>query len=208
MATIWQWALHHTAILNVIMNTVMVLIWVAYLQIFLVNFLRQRRTVLHIGRGAAKDENARCIVTNMGSEPAYIVGIVADLLFDDRRERALVTDKEEIAPDAVNRPLERTNQGPLSAGEAIDVGSFWELAERARLRLGLDLPMEDLKAMEITAVAASNQGQKLAGGYKCFNVCHQDGARSFQPDHIITKQINSFTRRKKIEAFLNHEGGV
>lgn len=202
------WAQQHVDLIGAAMNAAMVLIWLVYLHLFLVGFIRQRRTVLHIDRGAAKDENARCIVTNMGSEPAYLVAVVAELVRDDRCDRVLVTDRDEISPENVGRPLEKTNQGPLASGEAVDIGSFWALVERARLRLGLDFTAADLDAMIVTAVAASNQAQRLEAGWKRFNIVKDGEVPRFEPDRVLTRQIRTPWGRKSLEGFLNREGEV
>ncbi len=203
-----DWAQQHVDLLNLALNTLMVVIWLVYLQLFLVGFLRQRRAVLHIDRGAAKDENARCIVTNMGSEPTYLVAVVVDIIRGDRRDRVAVTDRDEVSPENINRPLEKTNQGPLTSGQAVDVGSFWALVERARLRLGGDLSVDDLDAIVVTAVAASNQGQQLEAGTKRFTVSREFGPPRFDPDRVLTRQIRSPFRRRDLEEFLNQEGEV
>ncbi len=201
--SVWEWITQNSQTLNTVLNAGMVAIWVFYLQVFLVSYRRQKRTVLHLDRGAADDETARCIVTNMGQEPTYIAAIVVDLIFEDRRERALVTDRHEMPDEKLNQPLEKTNKGPLASGEARDVGSFWDLAERAHRRLDIDVRMEDLRAMEVMAVAASNQAQKLIGGYKRFSVFRSDQIRAFAPEQVITRQIWTPWRRRRLMRLID-----
>lgn len=202
----WEWFNQHTALISAATNIAMVVIWVSYLQVFLVSYLRQRRASLHIDRGAATDEKARCIVTNMGEETIYIAAVVVDLIFSDRRERAVATDKDELPEEEAHQPLEKTNKGPLKNGEARDIGSFWEIAQRANIRFGIEVPLVDLVAMEVTVVAASNQAHVLVGAYKRFNIAQQEGQRAFAPDGVLTTQIRSPWRRRKLLELVDERG--
>jgi hypothetical protein len=47
-------------------------VWLLYLHLFLTSYRRQQETVILIHRGASEDDRARCIVSNMGSEPIYV----------------------------------------------------------------------------------------------------------------------------------------
>ncbi|MFO7855460.1 MAG: hypothetical protein R6V44_09630 [Paracoccaceae bacterium] len=199
----WEWMQQNTSMVSAIANLAMVLIWVFYFQVFLVSYLRQRRASIHIDRGAATDETARCIVTNMGEETVYLAAVVADLIFEGSRERALVTDKDELPTEQVHKPLEKTNKGPLKNGEARDIGSFWDLAQRANVRLGVEIPLSDLIAMEVTVVAASNQAQSLVGGCKRFSVVDTDDRRAFAPDGVLTRQIRSPWSRRRLRAMVD-----
>lgn len=198
-----DWLQKNTELVGAMSSLAMVLIWVFYLQIFLISYLRQKRARVHIDCGAATDETARCIVTNMGQETIYLSAVVVVLISDGRCERSLATDKVELPREEVHQPLEKTNKGPLKNGEARDIGSFWDLAQRANFRLGVEIPMHELHAIEVTVVAASNQAQKLVGGYKRFKILKVDGKRTFAPDGFLTKQIGSPWRRRRLRDLVN-----
>lgn len=200
-----DWVQQNTELVGAVSNVAMVLIWVLYLQIFLVSYIRQRRASVHIDRGAATDETARCIVTNMGQETIYLSAIMVELILDGRIERALVTDKEELPLEETHQPLEKTNKGPLKNGEARDIGSFWDLAQRANFRLGIEIPMNELRAMEVTVVAASNQAHMLIGGCKRFSVVQSDGRRAFAPDGMLTRQIRSPWQRRRLRGLVDEK---
>ncbi|NVK60098.1 MAG: hypothetical protein HWE37_08515, partial [Rhodobacteraceae bacterium] len=61
----WDWIGSNAPALNVGLNAAMLLIWLAYLQLFFVSFRRSNRTVIHIGMASESGEDARCLVTNM-----------------------------------------------------------------------------------------------------------------------------------------------
>lgn len=205
----WQWIAENDAALNTSLNVLMVVIWLVYLQTFLIAFLKQRRPSIHIDRGAAKDESARCIITNMGQQPIYLLAVIVDFGQDDRTSRAVVTDRDEIRPEDARTPLERTNQGPLSQGEAIDVGSLEDLMQRARRRLGTAIDRHEIGSMWVTALAVTNEGSYLIAGTKSFTVEHQeDRSTVFSPDQVLTKQIRSPLRRKRLLAMLEERAEV
>lgn len=60
-----NWVAQHSSALQVLLNGLMVLIWILYLQIFLTSFRRQRRSDVLITVGAGVGLAARCFVTNL-----------------------------------------------------------------------------------------------------------------------------------------------
>ncbi|NDV49309.1 hypothetical protein [Salipiger sp. PrR003] len=200
--TVWNWIQQNADGANVLLNGLMVLVWVIYLQLLLVSFARQRRSVLHLDLGVATDENARCILTNMGSEPIYIAAIVVELCYSSATHSFIVTDRKEMPVEEANRPLERTTKGPLGSGEALDIGSFNDLADRTR---GSDAEaniLDDLVSVAVTAIAASNQAQKLVGAYKRFNISRSEQIRRFRADSVTTRQLRGPLNRRRFEALL------
>ncbi|ALG91740.1 hypothetical protein TQ29_02295 [Actibacterium sp. EMB200-NS6] len=185
-------------LLNLVLNALMLLVWVVYLHLILMGFLRQRQCILHLDLGAATDENARCIVTNMGSEPVYLAAVVIDLSFENRQERYVITDRSEMPLDQADRPLERTIKGPLAGGEALDLGSFRDLVGRSVATKAIDETMEALTAVTVTAVAVSNHAQSLTGGYKRFDVYWDGHIRMFRPNSVITSQVRGIWRRRDL----------
>ena len=199
----------HSDVINAIANVAIVLIWVVYLQLFLVTLRRQRRSAIRIDRGVASDEHARCIVTNMGQEPVYLLAIVADFGDAAHCARAVVTDRDELADKEVSVELERTNQGPLSQGQALDVGSLADLLQRARARLDVKIEQAEIERMSVTAVAISNEAAHLVAAQKTFAADHrQDGRVLFTPETVLTRQVRSRWKRRDLLAFLENRDEV
>lgn len=198
-----DWIAAQSAAISAIANAAIVAIWVVYLQLFLITFRRQRRTSIHIDRGVASDEHARCIVTNMGQEPIYLLAVVVDFGEEGHRSRAVVTDRDELADQDVAAKLDRTNQGPLAQGEARDVGSLAELMQRARARLDAKIDQAEIDRMCVSAVAISHQGEHLVAARKDFVAEHrQDGRVLFTPATVLTRQIRSRWKRRELLEFL------
>lgn len=200
----WNWLSENSDIVQVLVGAVSALVWVVYLQLLLSNYRQQRQSVLLINRGGSKDENARCLITNMGSEPIYLLDVIAELELEDGKQSVRVTDRDELKEDDVTKPSERTNQGPLDSGAFVDVGSFREVFMRAESRLGLQGPQNRVTSVVLTAVAASNHAKHLVAGCREFKVLRgEDEVPRFVPTSVLTHQIKSWRRRRDLQAMLN-----
>ena len=160
----WQWMQDNAQVLSVLLNGTMLAVWVAYLQVVTVSFLRANRAVVHISSAAEDGEDARCIVSNMGSDAVYVLAVQVGLRCGGRQLNAMVTDKVERRPVDAEDYRDRTLQGPLAGGEAMDVGSFRTLCQRAEKRLGEGLSLDTCSEVEITVIVAAQQAHKLMGG--------------------------------------------
>jgi hypothetical protein len=203
-----EFVVANSQLVNTGANVAMVVIWLVYLQLFFVTYRRQRRTNIHIDRGVSKDENARCIVTNMGQEPVYLLAVVVDFGEGGDASRAVVTDRDELVDREVAAPLDRTNQGPLLQGEARDVGSLADLMHRAREQLEKEIDRTEVEKMRVSIVAISNQGHNLVAARKTFDAEHrQNGVTIFRPERTLTRQIRSRMRRRRLLELLENRPG-
>lgn len=201
----WNWVSENATILQVIVSAVSAVVWVVYLHLLLVGFRQQRQSVLLINRGGSKDEHARCLITNMGSEPIYLVDVIAELEGEGESRYVRVTDRDELGEDEVANPVDRTNQGPLDSGSFIDVGSFYQVFCRAEARLGAAGSQDRAQEITLTAVAASNHAKHLVAGCRSFRVVQDEGDDNprFVPKTVLTNQIRSWRRRRRLQRMLN-----
>ena len=186
-----SWLAENAEVINAVLNALMVLIWTAYLQIFLVNHLRQARSVIHIDIGAAKGVRSRCLVTNLSSNPIYVQGLVADLTYDGRTSRSVITDRDEISEEDVDNPLSRTNRGVLMPGQTQDIGSLTDLLHRAQIRLEENWAPDQVDQMKITVVAISGQVERIVGASKTFIAQGDSDFVRFSSNRVLTKQIRA-----------------
>ena len=117
----WDWITQNSGALSAVLNAAMLVVWIAYLQLFFVSFRRSNRTVIHIGMAGERNGDARCLVTNMGSDTAYVLAVKIDLDFGEETRSALVTDRIEDDDPLGGDFREKTNQGPLGGGEVLDI---------------------------------------------------------------------------------------
>lgn len=196
-----EWLATHSAGLNVAMNGAMLLVWMAYLHLFLTSFRRANRAVIHIARATDTDGEARCLVTNMGSDTVYILGIKVDVHHGEERSATLVTDRVDEKDPLGGEMHHRTNQGPLCGGEVLDIGAFHRICARAT---GAD-PEEGTapgESVEITVIVAAHQAKRLMGGYKRFDITEEEGVVTYRSEDVLTRQITSPFRRRDLRREL------
>src|SRR5690606_25677631 len=96
-----EWMSQRQEFLNLLVNLGMLVVWIAYLQLFLANFRRQRRPNILINFGAGSGLSARCLVSNMSSEAIYIESIIAKLEGDGTTQTCAVTDLEDLGAERI-----------------------------------------------------------------------------------------------------------
>ena len=200
-----QFLVAHIQVVNVFLNGLLVVIWIAYLQIFLVNHLRQSRSIIHIDIGAAQGAQIRCLVTNLGSNPLYVQGIVADFISEGHSARTVITDRDEIAENDVEDPLARTNRGTLMAGQTVDIGSLADMVHRARIRLEQEWSVDQIQHVTVTVVAVSGHVERLVGATKTFDAEYLNGHINFISQTMLTRQIRPRHARAAFSPLLRDQ---
>ncbi|WP_420325435.1 hypothetical protein [Mameliella sp.] len=194
----WNWLASNSAMVNVVLNSAMLVVWITYLQLIYVSFRRSTRAVIHIDMAAGADQQARCIVTNMGADTVYILGIKVDLSCEGGYREALVTDHLEQENALGGDFRERTAKGPLAGGEAVDLGTFANILKRAAQQKGESITAETCHSIEITVVVAAQQAHRLMGGYKRFDVLREGDSLRFRSPDVLTRQVTGWLRRKRL----------
>ena len=198
----------NSASLNVFINVAMLLVWFVYLHLLLTAYLRQRKPKILINRGAGIGMNAHCLISNMSQEPIYVQSILAVLKTEDRSWMMAVTDVESLdqeTGDATGKA--GTNQGPLSQGHYMDIGTLGNLVERTRRATDLpdtdDPPAKVFKQFEIVVVAAHGPDNLAIGAKRSFRFHPEAGSDDIVPETVETKQISSPWERRKIHRLLH-----
>ncbi|PZX15732.1 hypothetical protein LX81_02364 [Palleronia aestuarii] len=197
-----EWVVENEAWIGIVLQAVMAVIWIAYLQVFVLGYIRQRRPLVLINRGAGVGTGAQCLVCNMGGEPIYLTSVIADLRIGDETFRAFVTDREEVDKTTLSRPSEGTNQGPIGSGEFVDIGSFDQILERALRHVGRDDEIDRVDRMDLTVLCGSGHSMLLVAGRRRFIVGWADGDRRFVPNMALTEQITRRRDRRRLREVL------
>ncbi|WOI57097.1 hypothetical protein [Palleronia sp. LCG004] len=187
----YSWVVSNSEVINLVLQAIMVLIWVAYLQLFLFSYLRQRRPVVLINRSVGSSENARCFVSNMGAEPVHLTALVADLTIGDEVHRSFVTDRDELEKSGMSQPSEGTNQGPVAPGGFVDAGSFGEIVRRALSHIEDKDDENEVSRLSLMALCSSGYSSHIVAGARTFEIGMRDGARHFIPVEPTTLQYSS-----------------
>lgn len=203
-----EWMSEHQELLNLLVNLGMLAVWIAYLQLFLANFRKQRRPNILINFGAGSGLSARCLVSNMSSEAIYIESIIAKLEGDGTTQTCAVTDLEDLGAERVlEDPKQGTRQGPLASGGYMDIGEFRDLIERVLRSNGTpdDGQPPSLvggRVFELQVIANYGSENLLVGGERRFDLVERQGQLSLRPRGIDTRQITTRRERRRIARTL------
>ncbi|HEX2528553.1 MAG TPA: hypothetical protein VHL31_19940 [Geminicoccus sp.] len=182
-------------------NVAMLFVWIAYLQVFVSSFRRQKRSKILINRGAGSGLEARCLISNMSAEAIYIESLIASVETKEGRWSWPVTDMQEGRSDLKLA----TRQGPVQAGQFIDIGSFRSLVEpvlqkHAERRDGVAPgDVDDLIAFEIKVIAVHGSEDLLAGAIRRFDVRRGESQLLLSGTMVGTRQIRSRIERRKLD---------
>ena len=204
-----DWIKEHHEVLSVLVNTGMLVVWIAYLHLFLRNFKRQTRPKILINVGAGRNLDGRCLISNMSSEAIYIESLIASVETTEGRWVCPVTDAQELAEKQDQNLRSMTVQGPLKQGEMMDVGSFRDLIHRVVKQSECPVPTEDelpesLTALEIQAIADFGPDDLLVGAKRRFELVRQNGAWTLGRHSPHTEQIRSRSERRRIKRVLEN----
>lgn len=199
-----HWISSNSEWLNVVANWTMVLIWIAYLQVFLRSFRRQTLPKIVINRAAGSSLSAACFVSNMSSEAIYIESVIVDVEIEGRSFAGTVTDFE--LPDAhegADDPKRRTYQGPLPPSQYTSLGTFEALIQATAERTNYDWKRaRKALSVTITIIADYASEEHLIGAKRSFSTSYANGQIELTADQPSTTQIRSRRARKHIQKTL------
>lgn len=168
----WEWIASNHQVISALANIAMLFVWIAYLQVFVSSYRRQKRPNILIHRGAGSELEARCLISNMSAEPIYIESLIATLETADGRWSCPVTDVDEGRSDLTLA----TRQGAMQTGQFADFGSFRSLLESGlRMRTEPERgtasdALESVKVLEIKVIAVHGSEDLLAGAIRRFDL--------------------------------------
>lgn len=199
-----EWIKANSQMLNAWLNLGMLIVWIAYLQIFILNYRRQRRANILINVGGGTGWDTKCLVSNMSSEAIYVQGILVEAEGRHGRSACFVTELDDV--EAWERPTDLnlwTRQGPLGSGEVRDMGAVRLLLEhvlqRGQLGDGAPRRLEDIAEMTVTVCAVYTSEDLLVGARRRFQLDGGGGDAKLRPATIGTRQIHSRRQRRRLE---------
>ncbi|MAM60565.1 hypothetical protein [Maritimibacter sp. UBA3975] len=191
----------HIEIVQLVTSLTTMLVWVVYLNIFLIGFVQQRRSSLLINRGGGEDLDSRCLISNMGAQPVYLLDVLAATEGEKAPTLASVVDRKELRDGEMERPTEITGQGPINSGAFVDIGSFREVAERAEFH-AMKNNADDPKRLKLIVVAATNQAKHIVAASREFDIAG-GGDVAVRPRAVEARQIRARRKRKRLTRLLN-----
>ncbi|WP_414834119.1 hypothetical protein [Afifella sp. YEN Y35] len=201
----WSWIQHYSGAFSAITSLLMLLVWFVYLQLLLVAYRRRWRSTILINRGGGLGTEARCLISNMSSEAIYLTSLIAFVTTDDGTYRQELTDLRDLGDGLDADPRSRMKQGPLKAGEYLDIGTFHDLILTIGDNEGHGSNedwLASVQSLELTAVIVYGADDLLAGARRTFEIRHKDGDIQICPTTSDSEQIRSRRERRKIGKLL------
>lgn len=200
----WDWIKENSSALSILLSLGTMIVWIAYFQILYLSYSRQRRTKMLINRGAGTGLESRCLISNMGAEPLYVVTIIAALREGDDLITAEVTDLDSSEVSDIRHAREGTHQGPMMSGEYMDAGRFSALMARCARANGRST--DDLEtrfdSLELIVIGAYGAEDLSVGARRSFKLGGEAGSRSLVPTTVSTRQMRSRRDRRRLERHL------
>ena len=200
-----DWVRENEPILGLAFQAITAFVWLVYLQILVMGFVRQRRPNILIHRSIGLGDESRCFVSNMGAEAVYLIGLLAEMTIDGTPFRAFVTDRDGTPGDEDDSAARGTAQGPIAPGAMVDAGTFGDIVQRGLRRVGRETDGTGMSDLRLTALCASGESDRLVGATRDFRVGSRDGSRGFVPVRATSTQIGSWLQRRRLRRLLEED---
>ena len=191
-----EWIETHYSALSILISFAMLIVWILYLQFFLMTYVRQRRSKIIINKVAGSSHKSHCFISNMSAETIYISVIKVTLQNPDDEWVAYITDFEEVSDSSDKRPAEMTYQGPMGTGAFYDLGSYESIVSSVQKRTEApkDILKQDDFSMEIKVLGFYGSERLPVAAYR--NFTYDKG--EMRPATPQTFQVRSLFKRKQI----------
>ena len=187
-------------VISVLLSMAMLVVWVVYLQILLVQVRASRRSSILITRAAGRGMRSRCLVTNMSSQSLYVTSLIGILHAGGKQIEIALTDLRELPEDLGADPRSTMRQGSLSTGQYLDIGHFDDILEvMLRDDEAAGLEREDVAQLDLIVVAFYAPESLPVGARRSFQFRWESpsGTR-VQPSSLRTEQIRGRRQRKRL----------
>lgn len=188
-----------------ISSAIMAVIWIVYLQLFLLQYQRNNRPYLVIHHAQNEDPDALCLLVNMSKETVHVQCVQVVLQLQSGEEKALtVTEYRRVGADD-NNVHQVLRQGPLQPGGYLVLGSFRNIIlGRSSDDTESDYLFENVAAVEIRAAVVHGPSRYPVGVRRRFWLRHEGDSEIF-PRSIHSDQLNRRRDRHELRRWIRSE---
>lgn len=122
-----DWLNQNSEVINILINTGMLLVWIFYAQLLLTSYRRKQRPQVLINQTKGYDINSEIMVSNMSEQSVFIMRVVAVVETGEESFVREVTDATVDDEDDPEQTRRATSQGPLPGGGTMRLGTFRRL---------------------------------------------------------------------------------
>ncbi|TCT36408.1 hypothetical protein [Martelella mediterranea] len=195
----WNWFSENATALNALASIFTLLIWAIYLQILVGSYREGHRAKILINRGAGPTLNGRCLIANMSAKAIYIDAVLLDFWLEQdgqNQHHSYSLSNLSFERYEARDPRSKWFQGPLDAGEHIDIGSFHALVETMSPD-GFD-SYDKLQSIKITVAATYASEDRPVAAERVFDVFQNGSEQLLSPRSYSAHQIRSRRGRRRI----------
>ncbi|MEX1081349.1 MAG: hypothetical protein WD382_11830 [Halofilum sp. (in: g-proteobacteria)] len=210
-----QWISNNSAALSVLINAGMLAVWLFYAQLLLNSYRRSRRPKIIVDQGVGRGLKSYCLIANMSSEAVFVQVVVAALYnSEDRISRDITNLKVRARGEnaegqaGVSGIQAQTVQGPLQAGNYLDIGTFGEVIDAVLKEHGTSgeesrEEQADRYSLELTVIATFGPENQPIGARRCFEFSRSDkGEQRVRPTKVDTERMSGIRDRKQMHRWL------
>lgn len=206
-----DWINAHGSGLNFLANFGMLILWLIYMQVFLMTFIQGRKPRVLINRGAGSDLDSLILVSNMSQQPVYAQSVYCTIALDDRTVSTTVNDRDLLQKSGKGeRPEGITSHGPLSRGEFMGLGTFRNVleitVERSDALPGdLSSLSDRVRSVELMVVCAFGGDDLEIAARRRFRLDTSGDPWNVIPETPQTRQVSGRADRKRIRRMIQDE---
>lgn len=202
-----DWLQENVQVLSLLANIGMLLIWVAYLQLFYQSYRRQRQPNLLIHQANGFDLDSICMIANMSESNVHIAALLVDA---ERGGDRVSFQPGPSVPDPLDDddPLAHLQEGPLPQGQYFAVGPFRTLVAEANVRLPEPYAdphsKDDEPVMELAVRLVAFVGPELhpIGARRDFYVTRYGNDAEVRPRARVPEQLSKGRQRRVARRWL------
>ncbi|MDZ5699029.1 hypothetical protein [Chelativorans sp. M5D2P16] len=203
----WNWISQQNEPLNVVLNSLMLVVWVLYFQLLLNGYRRARHAKILINRANGHSLGTQCVVTNMSTEAIYIEGVIAELKSDGPDDTIVcsITDwGGRVEPEGQSEV--DGYQGPLNSGRSVELGPYHKIIEHSLGQTGRDIA--SVRALTLTIVATYGSEDRPVAAQRDYEIVERMGQRILRSESVTTHQVRSKAERRRIERQMRDQVGA
>ncbi|MEX2606990.1 MAG: hypothetical protein WD708_06560 [Kiritimatiellia bacterium] len=193
--------------ITAVTSILMVIIWIVYLQLALMQYRRANRPFLIIHHAHEAAPSALCMFVNMSKEPVHIECVRANVLRKGEETIRYVTDYHRITPDDRN-VQSRLRQGPIQPGGYLILGAFEDIllgrqsnGEEAQTKSNLS-GLKDIEQLTLSIAVVHGPSLTHIGARRSFHIEAEDGGEIIRAQSVYTEQLTSRSKRNQVRRWV------
>lgn len=199
----WEWFQHNSGAISSIATLATLVVWIGYFQVLLNGYRHRMRARILINRGGGRNIDARCVLSNMSSEPIYIEAIVISLEGDEDDQICSLSDFEIRSSSEVD-PRVKMLQGPLDSAEMVDIGSYREILDQIMDFNGRSGAGYTGK-FTITVIATYTAENALVASERTYEAYEDGGKVRLYSPTVSAQMVRSKRERRRLQRLLEQD---